>query len=265
MYIVTRRWLYSTVLICVALSVFYGMYAVYSIPRGGGFTGYTLGIAGTLLIVALMLLPVRKRQYQKPVGRLDLWMRTHACLGIITGVVVGMHAGFRVAGAISLALTVLFVLALLSGLMGTILYEKLPYAIARMGNQTFRAQSILDNMAQMMQELDNLKAAHSAQFGDTVSRAFIRRRFPDSINPIRLLPWLIRQFRDRDTQETPAAFHEPEQTAYRMALILMDRHQQLDRQLFYQRVIRQWLWTHIPLSAAMVTLLIVHIVSELYY
>jgi len=35
--------------------------------------------------------------------------------------------------------------------------------------------------------------------------------------------------------------------------------------LFYQHLLRQWLWSHIPLSAALMTLLAVHIVSELYY
>jgi hypothetical protein len=266
MYIVTFRWMFGTVITCAMLLALYGVYAVYSIPRGGGFTGYALGIIGTLFIFVLMLLPIRKRQYQRPVGRLDVWMRMHVCLGIITGVIVGMHAGFRVGGTISIMLTVLFVLVLLSGIIGTVLYELLPHTIARMGNQMFRAESLLENRVEVERALDTLQTDRSAQFRDMVTREFTRRRYPTSITPLILFPWLIRfAGNNRDVETRVKTLPEAEQIAYQNARKLLTQHWQLDRQLFYQQVLKQWLWTHIPLSAAMITLLIVHIVSELYY
>ena len=126
LHIVTRRWWFSMIITCVMLSTFYVMYAIRSIPRGGSLTGYVLGFIATGLIVTLMLLPIRKRQYQRPVGSLDVWMRLHVILGVITAFIVAMHAGFKVVGTINIALTVVFVLTLLSGMLGTFLYEWYP-------------------------------------------------------------------------------------------------------------------------------------------
>lgn len=265
MYIVTRGWLYSTVITCVVLAAFYGLYAVYSVPRGGSITGYVLGILGTLLIIVLMLLAVRKRQYQRPMGRLDTWMRIHVCLGIITCMVVGMHAGFMMAGTISITLTVVFVLVIVSGFIGTALYEIFPHTIVRMGNDTFHQGGLLDSMAEVEQEIEALQMERSDQFCDRIVRAFALHRYPASINPVVLLRWLIRYVRMRDGGEGIIGLTPSEQIVYQKARELMVRYRKLDRQLFYQRVTRQWLWTHIPLSAALMILLLVHIVSSLYY
>ena len=265
MYIVTRGWLYSTVITCVVLAAFYGLYAVYSVPRGGSITGYVLGILGTLLIIVLMLLSVRKRQYQRPMGRLDTWMRIHVFLGIITCMIVGMHAGFMVAGTISVVLTVVFVLVIVSGFVGTALYEILPHTIVRMGNDTFHQGALLGSMAETEQEIEALRMEHSDRFRDGIAREFARHHYPASINPVVLLRWLIRHVRTRDGGDGIKGLTPSEQIIYQKARQSMVRYRQLGRQLFYQRVTRQWLWTHIPLSAALMILLLVHIVSSLYY
>jgi len=265
MYIVNRRWLYTTLIVCAISIVFYVIYAIRDIPRGGSFTGYVLGILGTVLLLLLMLLPVRKRQYQRPVGSLDVWMRSHVCLGIITVVIVGMHTGFQVIGTVSIGLSVVFILTLVSGIIGTVLYETLPNTIARMGNNTFRQQSLLENLSEMEQELEEMLTGQSDQFRDVVTQAWTRNRYPSSLNPLHLVPWWIRRFRMRKEIQDTGHLTELEQAIYPAVEVLIIRYEQLDRQLFYQRIIRQWLWSHIPFSAALLTLLLVHIVTKLYY
>jgi len=265
MYIVNRRWLISTVAVSLLLVALYVLYAVYSIPRGGGFIGYTLGIIGTVLLVVLMLLPIRKRQYQRPVGSLDVWMRSHVCLGILTGIIVGMHAGFQMIGTISIALSIVFILALLSGFLGTVLYEVLPYSIARMGNNTFRQESLQQNLSEMSEQLEEIQEDASVPFQTVVVQSLAARCYPRSINPIHLATWWVRRRKARKGIPDTSQLDAIEQTSYLAPDVLITRYEQLDRQMFYQRVIGHWLWSHIPLSAALVTLLLVHIVTELYY
>ncbi|MBM3265754.1 MAG: hypothetical protein FJY97_20365 [candidate division Zixibacteria bacterium] len=212
MYLLPRNGLYWVTGICLALGVYYAGYTVLSIPRGGSLTGYVTGYLATALIVVLMLLPVRKRQYHRSIGRLDGWMRSHVALGIVTAVLVGIHAGFAVVGTISVALTVVFVLTFVSGIAGMVLYEKIPGVVARMGNDTFRQDVLIDQRAHLEKEIASSPDNRSDEFR-----------------------------------------------------ILTDRYERLKRQLAYQRLLRQWLWTHIPLSAALMTFLLVHIISELYY
>lgn len=262
MYILTRRWLYALVLLGLPLTVFYIGYALWSVPRGGGLIGYVLGYLATGLIVFLMLLPIRKRQYQRPVGPLDLWMRSHVFLGVLATVLAGMHAGFIVMGTISIALTVIFVLTVISGVLGTVFYERFPRTIARMGNNAFRQEVLMEQMANIEKELEALQTGQSEQFVSETQQEFALRRVPNTLNPTRWLRWRKDQ---RTASVSASTFSEGEQPLFHAAQSLILRHQQLGHQFCYQRLLRHWLWTHIPLSAALMTFLLVHILSELYY
>jgi|GEM_PF-1751718 hypothetical protein len=263
LHIVTRRWWFSTIITCVILSAFYIAYAMRSIPRGGSLTGYVLGVLATALLIGLMLLPIRKRQYQRPVGALDIWMRLHVILGVITGLIVFMHAGFKVVGTINIALTVVFVLALFSGMLGTFLYEWYPPIIARMGNDVFRQSVLKEQITALEEELAQVQTAQSEQMNTLIKKVFEHKRVPETLNPIRLWQW--RRNKHHTFEQGLDNFSSEEQSSFHGARTLIDHHQNLGRQLFYQHLLRQWLWSHIPLSAALMTLLAVHIVSELYY
>ena len=263
LHIVTRRWWFSMIITCVMLSTFYVMYAIRSIPRGGSLTGYVLGFIATGLIVTLMLLPIRKRQYQRPVGSLDVWMRLHVILGVITAFIVAMHAGFKVVGTINIALTVVFVLTLLSGMLGTFLYEWYPPIIARMGNDVFRQNVLHEQITVLEEELDAIQVDQSKQVNGLIKSIFEQKRVPDSLNP--LLLWKWNKTKDNPFEQDHDLLSSEEQSSFQTARTLIDRHQNLGHQLLYQHFLRQWLWSHIPLSVALVTLLVVHIVSELYY
>ena len=262
MYILTRRWLFALAVLGLPLTVFYIGYALWSVPRGGGLIGYVLGYLATGLVVFLMLLPIRKRQYQRPVGPLDLWMRSHVFLGILATVLVGMHAGFIVMGTISIALTVVFVLTVISGVLGTVFYEWFPRTIARMGNNAFRQELIAEQMADIEKEMEAIQKGQSEQFAQKTQEEFSRRRVPKTLNPVQWLRWRKNQ---HTASVSASEFSEGEQPLFHAAQSLILHHQQLGRQFCYQHLLRRWLWTHIPLSAALITFLLVHILSELYY
>lgn len=262
MYILTRRWLYVIAVACILLGVYYTVYAIRSIPRGGSLTGYVTGYVGAGLLVTLVLLPIRKRQYQRPMGSLDTWMRSHVALGILTAVIVGMHAGFVVVGTISIALTAAFVLTVISGVVGIILYEKVPRVVARMGSDTFRQDALITQIEQVKEALGVLKSGQSGLFCEKVDQAILLERLPDRLIPVR---WLLRRKHGKAVRLDISDLPPEDQLLFQTAQTLLSRYRQLGRQLSYQRLLRRWLWAHIPLSAALMTFLLVHIISELYY
>ncbi len=87
--------------------------------------GYWLGIAGSSLMLLLLLYPARKRlRSLRAIGTVAFWFRTHMILGILGPVLVLWHANFKL-GSIncSVALVTMLVVAV-SGIMGRYLYSK---------------------------------------------------------------------------------------------------------------------------------------------
>jgi hypothetical protein len=92
--------------------------------------GYWLGIAGSSLMLLLLLYPLRKRlRSLRLIGTVAFWFHTHMILGVLGPVLVLWHANFRL-GAInsSVALATMLVVAA-SGVVGRYLHSKIHLAL----------------------------------------------------------------------------------------------------------------------------------------
>ena len=92
--------------------------------------GYWLGVAGSGLILLLLLYPLRKRMRSSQViGTVAFWFRAHMILGILGPVLVLWHANFRL-GSIncSVALITMLVVAV-SGIIGRYLHSKIHFVM----------------------------------------------------------------------------------------------------------------------------------------
>jgi hypothetical protein len=88
--------------------------------------GYWLGIAGSGLMLLLLLYPLRKRiRSLQAIGTVSFWFRVHMSLGILGPVLILWHANFKL-GSIncSVALVTMLVVAG-SGVIGRYLYSKI--------------------------------------------------------------------------------------------------------------------------------------------
>jgi hypothetical protein len=88
--------------------------------------GYWLGIAGSSLMLLLLLYPLRKRvRSLRGIGPVTFWFRAHMILGVLGPVLVLWHANFRL-GSIncSVALVTMLVVAI-SGIIGRYLHSKI--------------------------------------------------------------------------------------------------------------------------------------------
>jgi hypothetical protein len=99
--------------------------------EGGGVTpesgvGYWLGIAGSSLMLLLLLYPLRKRmQSLRVIGTVGFWFRAHMMLGAVSCVLILWHANFSLGSINSnMALLAMLVVAA-SGVVGLYLYSKI--------------------------------------------------------------------------------------------------------------------------------------------
>jgi hypothetical protein len=97
-------------------------------PKSG--VGYWLGVAGSILMLLLLLYPLRKRMRSlRMIGTVPFWFRAHMILGVCGCVLVLWHANFHL-GAINsnVALAAMLVVAA-SGIVGRYLYRKIHHGL----------------------------------------------------------------------------------------------------------------------------------------
>ena len=93
-------------------------------PENG--IGYWLGVAGTSLMLLLLLYPLRKRHRSlRAFGTVAFWFRTHTILGIVGPVLVLLHANFRLGSVNSNVALVTMLIVAASGIVGRYLYGKI--------------------------------------------------------------------------------------------------------------------------------------------
>jgi len=88
--------------------------------------GYWLGIAGSSLMVLLLLYPLRKRiKFLRVLGTVVFWFRAHMIMGVLGPVLILLHANFRLGSINSnVALAAMLIVAG-SGIVGRYLYGKI--------------------------------------------------------------------------------------------------------------------------------------------
>ncbi|QWG17311.1 pyridine nucleotide-disulfide oxidoreductase [Bradyrhizobium sediminis] len=93
-------------------------------PESG--IGYWLGIAGSSLMVLLLLYPLRKRMpFLRALGSVAFWFRAHMILGVLGPLLIVLHSNFRLGSINSnMALAAMLIVAA-SGVAGRYLYSKI--------------------------------------------------------------------------------------------------------------------------------------------
>jgi hypothetical protein len=127
-----RTWAIATAAIFVAAVVVYAPYASRSeAPSGGSRVGLTYGIAGFAMMLYAGLLGARKKVPVWRLGRAQSWMRGHLWLGTLSLPVILFHAGLTFGGGLTLVLMWLFVIVVVSGLVGAWLQHTVPRRMMR--------------------------------------------------------------------------------------------------------------------------------------
>ena len=95
-------------------------------PGGSSLPGFTFGVLGGLICVFEFLLWPRKKKRAWRLGRVQVWMRAHVWLGLLSVPLLVFHSGFRWGGTLSAVLMVSFLVVIASGVWGLVVQQFLP-------------------------------------------------------------------------------------------------------------------------------------------
>jgi hypothetical protein len=156
-----RSWILGCSIALLVATAIYIPYARSSLhrPTGGTALGLTYGIAGFALMIFAGLLGARRKVPMWRLGRAATWLRGHIWLGLLSFPLIVFHGGFHFGGAMTFTLMVLFIVVVLSGVLGVLLQQMLPrLMLTRVPLETVYEQ-IDPIVEQLRGEADELVAA----------------------------------------------------------------------------------------------------------
>jgi hypothetical protein len=123
-----RRWIAGSILGLAVATAVYVPYvrAALNGPTGGSVLGLTFGIVGFAFMLFAGLLGARRKAPTWRIGRATAWMRAHIWLGLLSFPLILFHGGFGFGGPLTTVLMILFIIVVVSGIVGVLLQQALP-------------------------------------------------------------------------------------------------------------------------------------------
>jgi len=229
---------------------------------------------GTLLyamVVALALLNARKKLPFLPLTRASTWLQVHVYAGWLAVLVFFLHAGFHWPhGGLTQVLAVVFMFVALSGVFGLALTRWLPGRLTRSG-EALTYERIPEIRREIRARVEALVTAADRESESSTLGDFYLKHLLDYVNwrpgilavpfgdqprhgeIVGILSSLVRYFSPRE-RELAAELRE-----------WIDAKSNLDNQLVGQRLLKLWLFLHIPASCSLILLGLVHGIIALRY
>lgn len=196
---------------------------------------------------------VRKRFFLTTLGTLHSWMIGHIALGTVFFLAVYLHAGFTDIGTQGWIMYALTAAETVSGLWGLYELKATPRRFARMKQTDFRFPSAIRRRISVL----------------VLGIEKVVERRPDELKA-----WVETSFSAvlaGDSNEVPACEGFPPKYK-RHASDIHDKVSEIVRLRDVQREVdrvsklsRFWLWFHVPVSVALVTMVVLHVIGWLYY
>lgn len=227
------------------------------------------GIIGLAGIVGVMLYPMRRQVYRRRAGALRYWMLSHAYLGVIAGIILLLHGGWRGGGLLTTALMISFDLVILTGLWGIAVYYVAPRMLTRIEEQPLLVDDLQLRRQEIAEEIGTTFAKSSQQTRDLIEK----RVLPHFLS----LGYLIRQYTSKKrleemTTEARKGFESdanqvPPQEREEF-LRTVDRAatlRRVDSLIYLHKLLKSWLAPHVLVTSLMLALMIVHIIQVIYF
>jgi len=240
------------------------------VAYGGSVEGLLYGVVGTTLIAILMYLGIRRRSYSSHAGTLQGWLSAHVYLGLLTLVVIPLHAGFRFGWDVHTLAFALLVVVVLSGVGGVLLYRVIPGRLTR-----FEARQQPDKIdPQLARLLSDMRALVKDKSNELVEiyraeLAVSQNRIPSGWALLRGQTRDLLAERSSELAAKAAAVPMEEQATFQVLSQLVLKKAQLELNLLQQMQLRNalkaWLYVHVPVSIAMVCAVVIHLIVVFWY
>jgi len=225
------------------------------------WTGWVL-----LFVVALLaLFNIRKKLPFLPLGRAASWLQLHVYAGLFSIVAFFAHAGFELpAGRLDASLYLLFVGIALSGLIGLALSRVIPVGLTSQGEAVLfeRIPALRDALRR---EVEDVVVESAREHQKTTISDFHREHLADYFRAPRHFVYQVmgwsRPLREleRELEGLDRYLNEGEREAVRRIKECVHAKDVLDYQWARQLMLKGWLFVHIPLTAILSILLVVHV------
>ncbi|MGI9088045.1 MAG: hypothetical protein ACR2HH_09955 [Chthoniobacterales bacterium] len=223
------------------------------------------------IVLALTFFNARKKLPFLPLIRAAVWLQVHIYAGWFALLVFLLHIQFRFPrGPLELTLALVFSIVMLSGILGLYISREIPPRMARSGEALVyeRIPALRLHIQHEVEALVRLaeKETDSSTLGDFYVR-YLRNFFVRIPSPLTALAAA-----DRSLHEPLAEFNaldrylnEREKTIANEIRDWMETKQNLDFQYAAQRLLKLWLFVHIPFTYSLLVLGFAHgIIATLY-
>ena len=228
------------------------------------------GLVGFSGVAVVMTYPLRKQIYRRRVGALRYWMLVHVYAGIIAGIVLLLHAGTNTGGLLTSLLYFVFDLVILSGVVGIIAYIVSPRIMTRIEGEPLLVEDLEKRRDELREQsksiLDQSEGWLKDEIRDRIyprfsSRGFLWRQLSrrEELKP--LLAQARQEFTTRTTRLATNEERELLLSAVETAVTL----RRVDALLLLHRTLRSWIPIHVVATAAMLALMVVHIVQVVFF
>jgi hypothetical protein len=223
------------------------------------------------LVVALSLFNGRKKLPFLPLARASTWLQIHIYAGWICVLLFFLHTGFRwPLGAVERVLAAVFLLVAISGAVGTALSRWLPGVLTRSG-EALTYERIPEIRREIRTRVEALIAVADRESASSTLGEFYLNHLLAYVNwrPGLLSPLVGRQRPYLDTVRTLASlgryFNAREREVAAELADWIEAKRNLDTQLAGQRLLKLWLFVHIPATCALLILGLAHGLIALRY
>jgi hypothetical protein len=258
----------TLVLVAAAISA-YVLHRPAIGPYGGTWLGYVLGITATAIVLLLLWLGVRKRNYYGA-GTMQGWLSAHVYLGMSLIVIATLHTGFQFGWNVHTLAYALMLGVISSGFYGIYAYFRFPHLLTvNLNNDSFKS------LLQEISKLDQLARGYSLQLSDEIINLTAKASHATRIGGS-VLEQLKGRIQDCPTSYAVKRLHElgkdmkgAQMKTHRELYTLMLRRETLvarvRRDIMLRAKLRFWLYIHVPLSIALLAALIAHITAIYFY
>jgi hypothetical protein len=277
------RWFWiATALSLLAIAV-YGWHRLPEPPNGGTWLGYTLGTIGALLILWLVYLGRRKRNYASNLGSVQGWTSAHVYLGTALIIIASLHAGFQFGWNVHTLAYALMMLVIVSGFFGVWVYLRYPALLSdntagKSRGDLYREVGEIDK--QLLKQASRLGSEVETAVASALERTQVGggalaqlRAHDDSQvmlpgkglvrNPGQqpIIDFVVDRLAQTSHREQSELLREiANQLGARGRLL-----RRIRRDVQIHALLKIWLYFHVPLAFACLAALVAHVISVFLY
>jgi hypothetical protein len=261
------RWPLVLMIAITLLSISYYLFTrvIYPINRDYFVLGY--GFICLLLLIILTLYILRENIYSYRIGSRQAWLQSHVYIGIISLVLLLMHADFSSSGTFSMILLMLYLLTVASGVVGALIYRTIPLSLIKFGRKIKAEDELVNDLENFLAEADSLVSKTSSEF-----RSIYEERVRPYIESKRI-KWEYLFIEERELLDKRREMIEE----IKESVLSQDMHDlntlssifiEAEKNSFILtklKIQEAWLGLHTPLTIALLTGTTIHIAVILYY